>query len=113
MGLGEIRSCIAIKEKIGDYFQSRFLKADEFQGKEIPATISSIEEQRIGDTLKLVVYFHELKKPLVLNKTNALKIAKIAGTQEISKWKGTSLVLSTAKVTFKDEEVDAIRVKSA
>jgi len=99
-----------MKESIGDYFPSKFLKADDVKGEQ-PVTISELKEEKVGEDTKPVIYFEEVDKGLVLNKTNSLKIAKILSSDKPIDWPGKKIVLYTALVTYKSEEVPAIRVK--
>lgn len=99
-----------MKESIGEYFPSKFLKADDVK-VDTTVTISELKEEKVGEDTKPVIYFEEVDKGLVLNKTNSLKIAKILGSDKPIDWPGKKIVLCTALVTYKSEEVPAIRVK--
>jgi len=99
-----------MKESIGEYFPSKFLKADDVKA-ETAVTISELKEEKVGEDTKPVIYFEEVDKGLVLNKTNSLKIAKVLGSDKPIDWPGKKVVLCTALVTYKSEEVPAIRVK--
>lgn len=100
----------SMKETIGDYFPSKFLKADDVKA-ETAVTISELKEEKVGEDTKPVIYFEEVDKGLALNKTNSLKIAKILGSDKPIDWPGKKITLYTALVTYKSEEVPAIRVK--
>jgi hypothetical protein len=99
-----------MKETSSDYFPSRFLKASDIKGDQ-PATVTEIKEETIGDDTKLVIYFDEFEKGLVANKTNAGRIGKIVGSERLKDWIGHTLILYVVNVTYKGEEVPAIRVK--
>jgi hypothetical protein len=43
--------------KTSDAFPSRFMKVADLGGKEVAATISSVELEKVGDDQKLVAYF--------------------------------------------------------
>ncbi len=101
-----------MKESIGEYFPSKFLKADDVKA-DTAVTISELKEEKVGEDTKPVIYFEEVDKGLVLNKTNSLKIAKLVGSDKPIDWPGKKIVLCTALVTYKSEEVPAIRVKAA
>lgn len=102
-----------MKETTDEYFPSRWLKAEDFEDdKEVSATISEIKEEKVGEDTKPVVYFTELEKGLVLNKTNSTKIAQGLG-KRFSDWPGSTVVLVTANVMYKSELVPCIRVKKA
>jgi hypothetical protein len=96
-------------------FPSRFLKAVDFADGDQTLTIADIREERIGQGRdaddKYVVYFEELEKGLVLNKTNSGIISKLHG-DDTDDWIGKEVTLYSAEVQFKDDMVDAIRVRS-
>jgi hypothetical protein len=50
---------------------------------------------------------------MVLNVTNAKKIAQIAGSAETEDWGGTTIAIYPTEVEFGGETVEAIRVKVA
>jgi hypothetical protein len=65
-------------------FPGRFLKSVEFKGKKVTLTISKIETELLPDKkqkekIKGIILFKESKKGIVLNKTNAICLAKLFG----------------------------------
>ena len=100
-----------MEKTVEDYFPSRFLKSDDVKA-DTPVTISKIEEEKVGEDMKPIVYFEETDKGLVLNVTNARKIADIVGSDKISEWPGNKITLHTVLVNYRKEEVPAIRVKA-
>ena len=53
------------------------------------------------------------QKPLIVNKTNAKAIAKVAGSNYIEDWKGKQIALYISNVKAFGELVEAIRVRTA
>lgn len=95
---------------IDDYYASDWMKSDDVKA-DTKLTITEAGPQSVGDDTKIVVKFSEIEKGLVLNRTNANRIAEIAGTKDYSQWGGTVIVLYTVMTTYKNNEVPAIRVK--
>ena len=73
---------------INDLFPSRFLKAADLNGQRRIVTIKKVTREELGKgkEKKAVVYFGEAKKGLVLNVTNARKIAAVTGSEVIDQW---------------------------
>jgi len=59
----------------------------------------------------LVAHLKE-QKPLIVNKTNAKAIAKVAGSNYIEDWKGKQIALYISNVKAFGELVEAIRVRT-
>jgi hypothetical protein len=98
--------------KTSDAFPSRFMRVADLGGKEVTATISSVEMEKVGDDQKLVVYFKSQLKPLVLNKTNTTSIEEISGTDETDDWTNVRIVLFPSTVFFNGSKVPCVRVKA-
>jgi hypothetical protein len=58
-----------------------------------------------------VVSFVEDEKPLIVNKTNAESIEKVAGSPYVEYWTKTQIELFVTKVQAFGKTVDAVRVK--
>jgi hypothetical protein len=87
------------------------LTGADMVGKTVVATVKAAEEETIGDKKKVVIYFHELEKDLVLNVTNCEKMQEITGTEDYLEWPGTKIELFSEKVKFGRETVDAVRIR--
>jgi len=98
--------------KIGTAFPSKYLKSDDLQGKEVKVEIDRcVTEDVTGDgEEKLIVYFRGKKKGLVLNKTNATKIAATYG-DETDGWDGKPVILYPDTTQYQGRMVDCIRVR--
>lgn len=97
---------------INSAFPSKYLKAEDLEGRRVPVTIDSVKMEEIGPKKepRAVVYFAGKERGLVLNKTNAKKIVDLTGSPETSEWKGYGLTLFAIKTEFQGDVVDAIRV---
>ena len=70
--------------KMNDAFPGQFLKAADID-KVLDLTIKDVKMQTVGEDSRLVAYFHEEDRGLVLNKTNLLpqgmQDAQVAGSR--------------------------------
>jgi hypothetical protein len=100
--------------KIGDVFPSNYLKASDLNGSVVPVTIDHVAIEAVGreKESRPVLYFVGKSKGVVLNKTNAKKIAELAGTDETDDWAGIQIALFPAMVEFQGESVESIRIKA-
>lgn len=100
---------------IDSVFPSNYLKASDLGQKQVVVTIDRMEIEAIGRNkeMKPVLYFTGKQKGLVLNKTNAAKIAALTGSKDTDDWTGCQIRLYATEVEFGGEAVEAIRVKSA
>lgn len=98
--------------KVSQAFPSNYLKADDLDGRRPLVTIKVVHMEDIGDDHKPVAYFQGKDKGLVLNKTNAIAITEIAGTDEMDEWTGVLIRLYATKVDFQGRRVLAIRVEA-
>ena len=100
--------------KIDEVFPTKYLKASDLpeEGAQ-PLTIKKIAMEEIGKNKesKLVIYFEELEKAFVCNKTNAKTITKLTGSDDTDNWSGETINLYRAEVEFQGEMVESIRVK--
>ena len=101
--------------KRSDAFPSKFLKAADLNGGDLPATISSLEWEEVGKdrTSKPVVYFRGKVKPLILNGTNWDLIVKTTQKEDSDEWAGERICLYATEVQFGRDIVEAIRVRAA
>jgi hypothetical protein len=102
-----------------EYFDFRFLYAEDLKGKEWTLTITEHSGEQVWDQWqrktvndKLSLHFAETKKMLGLNKTNSRKLQQIFGTENPSEWRGKITIYPTAE-KVKGEIMDVIRIKKA
>jgi hypothetical protein len=103
--------------KVSDMFPSKYLAADDLQGRAVPVTIRDVEYDEMRDPrsgkkiFKPVIYFEKKVKGLVLNKTNAFAIAAVLG-DDTERWKGGKIVIYPDRTLVAGTERDCIRVRS-
>ena len=85
--------------------------------KEVIVTISKLDTDKVtGQQGRkedcFVVYFNEFDKPMILNRTNAKAIEKVAGSGLVENWVGTQVTLYVEQgVKAFGEVVDALRIR--
>lgn len=95
---------------INEAFPSKYLKADDLQGREVTVSIDHVAMEKVGDDNKMALYFRGKQKGIILNKTNAMNIATAYGT-DTNGWIGNPVILFPAWVDFQGKSVQAIRVR--
>jgi len=97
---------------INNYFpQSDYIKCATLNGKEVTLTIAGVEQVEYQDGTKApALSFQGTTKKLGLNKTNALRIARLHG-DETESWPGKEIVLMPDITDFQGRQVDCVRVK--
>jgi hypothetical protein len=93
-----------------DFDQSRFLKADDLDGGERKFKIKSVSVEDVGGEEKLVVWFTNDKKGLVLNKTNNRVLRKEFG-DDVAGWKDHIVIVFAMMVPFGGKMVGGLRVR--
>lgn len=100
--------------KLSEVYPSKFLKGDDIE-QETPVIITKLVFEKMKDEdgreeEKPVLLFKGVDKGLVLNKTNATRIADQHG-DETDNWPGKRITLTTESVTAFGKTQWAIRVK--
>lgn len=96
-------------------FPSTFLKASDLQGRGAVTvrierlSIEEIERDDGPNERKPVLRFKGARKGLVLNKTNAGRIAEIMG-EDYTGWAGNEIQLHVEMTEFRGKRVPSIRV---
>ena len=98
--------------EISSVFGGDTLKAADLQGTEPVVVIATVEMKKFDNGNKLVLSFQGKKKTLVVNKTNAGRIAYAHGTNT-DNWVGKEIQLYTDFVDFQGKLTEAIRVRPA
>jgi hypothetical protein len=93
-----------------DMFPSNWLKASDVPDDDMILTIKSLAKEEIGTDTKWVVYFDEVEKGLVLNKTNNDTIIGLHG-QETDGWIGKTIALFATEVAFQGKQTMALRIR--
>ena len=103
--------------KTSDVFPSRWLGHDDLDG-DVTVTIRGIriEEMQAAwskeKQRKPVMTVEEFEKPLILNKTNWVRLSGLFG-DESDGWVGKQIVLTVEKTRSPDGIVEAVRVRGA
>lgn len=99
---------------INSAFPSNYIKASDLEGRAVNVTIREVKTEQVGQNkdTKPVLYFDGKTKGLVLNKTNARKIASIVGSADTEDWTGLQIAIFPTETEFAGETVDCIRVKA-
>lgn len=99
---------------LNEAYPSRFLTAEDLQGKDITVTIAGCELEEIGQgrdkASKLVITMVGKKKAFVVNKTNAKTIEKVLGSTETDDWIGKQITIGLQEVEYQGDMVTALRV---
>ena len=97
-----------------ELYSGNFLKAEDVKEKPFKGVIERAESVKMNDGReKLVVYFEDRKRGLVLNGTRYDRIVEIAKTHETEDWVGVPLTVFADKTNFGGKRVDCIAVRSA
>jgi len=109
-------------------FPNDYIGAPDLQGRDVTVTIARIQIDELrsvdgnGNEKKPVVYFKEMEerhrngksptnKRLVLNKTNAMVIAKLHG-HETDDWRGKRITLYPTTCQAFGDTVECIRIRN-
>jgi hypothetical protein len=102
--------------KTNEVFPSKFLKAEDetFALGEVVATIKDVSKEimqgKKGEEDKPVMYFRELQKGLVMNKTNWGTCEKLFASDESDDWIGHKVILAAIETVAFGEPVKGIRI---
>lgn len=103
---------------IDEMVESKYTKKEDV-GEGMLVTFSSFKKSNVAledepERIRIVATFPELKKPVVLNRTNLKKMAKLFGSTVLDDWVGKRCVLfNDETVTYAGEEIGGIRVRAA
>jgi len=95
---------------INEAYPSKYLKAEDLQGREVNVQIDHVRMEKVGNDDKPALYFRGKQKGIVLNKTNAKNIATAYGA-DTNNWPGQPVTLFPAWVDYQGNSVQAIRVR--
>ena len=92
-----------------DIYRSKYMKADDLNGRSATYTVSGCIAEDVGDDTKLVFAFSETDRPLVLNTTNATTMAELHGS-ETDSWEGKKVKLVPATTQYQGKTVKCTRI---
>lgn len=95
---------------INQSFPSKYLKSSDLQGRRATVQMNYVQVEKVGQNdEKPVLYFIGKAKGMVLNKTNANKIAELYGF-DTEQWAGQRIDLFEADVEFGGKITKGLRV---
>ena len=94
-----------------DEFYGEYLKGEDLKG-DLKGTIESVALEKVGEDEKLVVRMHDIRKGLVLNKTNKDRLKAQFGTPETDQWIGKEITITTEEIEFGGKKGPALRIKN-
>ena len=97
--------------KFEDFFPRTYVKASDLNGKDLTLTIRRVERKEFEDGTKPVLWFEEITKALILNRTNFSIIEKLWG-EDTDHWIDKSITLFPTEVSYLGEMRMGIRVRS-
>ena len=98
--------------KVSEFYGGTYITGADLAGKTHRLQVKCVEAEEVGDDRerKLVVYFTNAQKGLVLNKTNASTLVSV-WSDETDEWRGRWLEAFTVPVTFNGRTYDGVRVR--
>jgi hypothetical protein len=100
---------------INSAFPSKYLKASDADEGDLILTITKVKIESVGQgqqaQTKPVLYFKEVDRGFVCNKTNANLLTKYLGTADTDEWTGKKIRLVAAEVEYQGEPVMSLRVR--
>tara|TARA_R110001592_G_scaffold4245_3_gene23803 strand:+ start:524 stop:1015 length:492 start_codon:yes stop_codon:yes gene_type:complete len=97
-------------------FDYQYLGGYSIEGDDLELTIVEVKNEMVKgqsgrDESCMVIYFEEVDKGMICNKTNAKTITTVHGTPYIEEWTGKKILLGTEKVSAFGETTDALRIR--
>ena len=98
-------------------FDYTYLGGYSIEDEDLELTISKVQNEMVKgqsgrDESCMVIYFEELDKGMICNKTNAKTITTVHGTPYIEEWKGKLIqVYVESGVKAFGDVVDALRIR--
>ena len=95
-----------------DFIGGNYLKKEDIDGA-MTVTLTDVWSEAVlnAGRKKLVVSFRELEKPLILNKTNIKRFARIFGTGDTKVWRGPVTLYVEPGVEYAGRVVGGLRVR--
>ena len=95
-----------------DFIGGNYLRKEDIDGA-ITVTLTDVWSEAVlnAGRKKLIVSFRELEKPLILNKTNIKRLARIFGTGDTTVWRGPVTLYVEPGVEYAGRVVGGLRVR--
>jgi hypothetical protein len=105
------------EQMFDDLYGSKYLCAADLHGEQIRRKIGKVEIEELkekdgGTKRKFVIYFLNVDKPLVVNKTNANKLAAAHG-KNTANWRGVVCEIYAEMTSLGKEGVRLRPIKAA
>ncbi len=99
---------------INELFPSKFVAAHELLSQDVTVQIARVTQEEVGEDREKrpILYFSGMNKGMVLNKTNAKRIAGLYGV-DTNHWIGKSITLYPSETEYAGETVPCIRVRQS
>ena len=98
---------------VSSLYPSKYLKSGDLE-EDMRLTIKSLTQENLGQgdeqEVKPVLYFQEIEKGMVLNKTNCDTISNLYGP-ETDDWTGKRITIFATEVEFRGRQTLALRVR--
>lgn len=94
-----------------DYLGAQHLEDGKDMIVQIKDVVKEWVQNQNGKEQKLVVYFEGNVLPMILNKTNAKRIAKVCGSAYLDDWVGKKIQLYAELVSAFGDTALALRVR--
>jgi len=97
-----------------DFLGGNYLRKEDVSGP-VNVTIEDVRSVAVAnaDRKKLVVWFREIAKPLILNMTNTRKMVDIFHSTDTATWRGQITLYVEASVHYGGKVVGGIRIQPA
>ncbi len=97
-----------------DFLGGNYLRKEDVDGDN-NVTIEAVRSVEVtnAEGNKLVVWFQELAKPLILNKTNTRKLVEVFQSTDTATWRGKITLFFDKNVYFGGKQVGGIRLRAA
>lgn len=100
--------------RASDLYASKYLNANDLKDGDVTTTMQEVSVTEVGGQnsekrMKLIVQFAEIRKPMILNKTNADILSKRFG-DDTDLWKNRTVTLGKCLVMFNGKAVESIRI---
>lgn len=96
--------------RLENFYPSQYLKVSDLNSEDVALTIKNLESKEFENGVKPVLWFEEIEKGLILNRTNFSSIAKLHG-DDSEGWIGKRISLFATEVSFRGTPTMAIRVR--
>jgi hypothetical protein len=95
-------------------FPKPYITTNDLQpGQRIPVRTTHVSYDKVGQDQKFVAFFFNVAKGFPLNKTNAMVLAKLSGSEDSEKWGNLDVVLFRTTTNYQGRVVDCLRLEPA